>query len=213
MTNHPGTSNHEDRGDGDLADKLARHVARARYADLPEATIEITKKFILDTLGTSLAGTTAPGCEAVTRLICEDGSAPQSLVWLGGKRVPASNAAFVNSMLAHAIEFDDTRDALGICYSQAAGNRQCNIDRAMVKRMQIGFAARAGVQSCDFVDAGITGARGVFDGAVGMAKLYFNGKFDNARTLHDLGKHWLGTDLSIKHGCRGDRAARAVPRG
>jgi len=264
---------------GDLAGELAHHVAHTRYADLPGNVVEITKKFILDTLGTGLAGSSAPGCEVVARLISEEGGRPQSTLWVRGNRLPAANAALVNSMFAHAIEFDDTHDAttvhanasvvpaafataercgpvsgqrvieavavgvdlmcrlglglaestpwtpaavfgyfgaaaasakirqfdarqthdaLGICYSQAAGNRQCNIDRAMVKRMQLGFAARAGVQSCDFVDIGITGARNIFEGTVGMANLYFGGKFDRDRVLEALGERWLGAELSIK---------------
>lgn len=274
----------------DLAYDLAGYVADVRYHDLPLPVVEITKKFILDTLATSLAGSGAPGCEAVGKLIERDGGRTESTLLVYGGRVPASNAALVNSMLAHAIEFDDTHDAttvhanasvfpaafaaaeckgavsgkslieavaigvdvtcrlgmgitgatgwtpaavfgyfgaavacakiaglnreqthdaLGICYSQAAGNRQCNVDRAMVKRMQLGFAARAGVQSCQLVELGITGAKNIFEGTVGMGELYFGGKFEPKRVVDQLGKRFLGAELSIKpypsarptHGC------------
>lgn len=274
----------------DLAYDLADYAARVRYQDLPADVVEITKKFILDTLGTSFAGSSAPGCEAVARLISGDGGRQESTLFVFGNRVPTANAALVNSMLAHAIEFDDThdattvhanasvlpaalavaerrggvggkalieavamgvdltcrlglgldeatgwtpaavfgyfgaamaggrilgfdarqmRDAMGICYSQCAGNRQCNVDRAIVKRMQLGFAARAGVQSCQLVELGITGAENIFEGVVGMGSLYFGGKFRRERVVAGLGRRFLGAELSTKpypsarptHGC------------
>src|SRR3954471_5638985 len=96
----------------DLANDLASHAANARYADLPKQVVDATKKFILDTLGTALAGSNALGCQPVAHYFCEQGGSKQSTVWaFGGHRIPAANAALVNSMLAHAIEFDDTHDA------------------------------------------------------------------------------------------------------
>lgn len=282
--------NKTSRSTTDLAQEIARHVANVQFADLPSYVVDITRKFILDTLGTALAGSSAPGCQEVAQLFAEQGGSAQSTLWSSGARVPAANAALVNSMYAHALEFDDTHDAttvhanasvipaafataelcapvsgkhlieaiaagvditcrlglgleeatgwtpaavfgyfgaaaasarvrkfnaeqthdaMGICYSQAAGNRQCNVDRSKVKRMQLGFAARAGVQACDFVEVGITGARNIFEGSVGMAGLYFGEKFNRDLVLEDLGKRWLGAELSIKpypsarptHGC------------
>lgn len=263
----------------DLAYDLADHVAKVRYRNLPSEVVGITKKFILDTLGTSLAGSGAPGCEAVARVMSADGGAEQSTLLVFGNRLPAASAALVNGTLAHAVEFDDTHDAttvhangctvpaalamaerkggvsgktlieavaigvdvtcrlgqgidgavawtpasvfgcfgaaaaagrimgfdaervhdaMGIAYSQSAGNRQCNVDRALVKRMQLGFPARAGVLSCQLAEAGITGARNIFDGVVGMGNLYFGGKFRREEVVKELGERFLGAELSIK---------------
>lgn len=266
----------------DLAYDLAEHVSAVRYADLPPEVVEVTKKFILDTLGTSLAGSNAPGCAAVKQLVVKDGGREESTLLVFGNRVPAPNAAFVNSMLAHAVEFDDTHDptsvhanctvlpaalamserlgggtgkalieavavgvdltcrlglgreplkeaagwtpaavfgyfgaaaacarllgfsaeqthnAMGICYSQCAGNRQPNTDRATVKRMQVAFAARGALQSCELAEIGITGSKNIFEGAVGITTLYFGGKYSRTRILDGLGKRFLGTELSVK---------------
>jgi len=45
----------------DLAYDLAGNAARVRFDDLPEGTVEITKKFILDTLATTIAGEESEG--------------------------------------------------------------------------------------------------------------------------------------------------------
>ena len=51
----------------DLAYDLVANAAKVNYGDLPEDVVEITKKFILDTLGTIIAGSTAAGCPQVAR--------------------------------------------------------------------------------------------------------------------------------------------------
>jgi 2-methylcitrate dehydratase PrpD len=64
------------------------------------------------------------------------------------------------------------RHALGIAYSQAAGNVQCIRDGALTKRMQLGFAAQAGVSAAYLARAGITGTTNTFDGPYGFLRLY-----------------------------------------
>ena len=38
----------------DLVYDLAAHAAKVKYSDLPEDVVEITKKFILDTIGCAM---------------------------------------------------------------------------------------------------------------------------------------------------------------
>jgi 2-methylcitrate dehydratase PrpD len=96
----------------DVAYELAEHAARVRTEDLPGEVVEITKRFILDTLGTLLAGSSAPGCGEVAGLVREWGGKPEATVLVYGDRVPAHEAAFINAMMAHARDFDDTDDRI-----------------------------------------------------------------------------------------------------
>jgi 2-methylcitrate dehydratase PrpD len=88
--------------------------------------------------------------------------------------------------------------ALGIAYSQAAGNRQCILDGALTKRMQAGQAASAGVFSAILAQTGFTGAHNVFNGRFGFLELYQPNGYDASVLLRDLGAVFCGEALSYK---------------
>ncbi len=88
--------------------------------------------------------------------------------------------------------------ALGIAYSQAAGNRQCILDGALSKRMQAGQAASAGVFSAVLAQTGFTGAHNIFDGRFGFFELYQPNGADPSVLLRDLGTEFRGEALSYK---------------
>ncbi len=94
----------------DLAYDLAGNAAKVEYSDLPKDVVEITKKFILDTLATMTAGSSAPGCKSVVDLAKDWGGKEESAILIYGGKVVAENAALANSMMAHARDFDDTHD-------------------------------------------------------------------------------------------------------
>src|SRR5271169_6488985 len=88
--------------------------------------------------------------------------------------------------------------AFGIAYSHAAGNRQCILDGALIKRMQAGQAASAGVFSAVLAQTGFTGARNIFNGRFGFLELYQPNGYDASVLLRDLGTAFRGEALSYK---------------
>jgi 2-methylcitrate dehydratase PrpD len=88
--------------------------------------------------------------------------------------------------------------ALGIAYSQAAGNRQCILDGALSKRMQAGQAASAGVFSAVLAQTGFTGAHNIFGGRFGFFELYQPNGADPLELLRELGTAFRGEALSYK---------------
>jgi len=274
----------------DLAYDLAGNAAKVKYDDLPKDVVEVTKKFILDILATMIAGSSAPGCKSVVDLIRDWGGKEESTILIYGGKVVSENAALVNSMMAHARDFDDTHDeavlhanvsvlpaalamaerkggvtgkdliaavatgvdlicrlglgiigqpswhfssttgyfaatiatgkilgldedrllhAMGIAYSQCAGNVQCIIDGGLTKRMQPAFAARASVLSSILAQKGITATKNIFEGQYGFFPLYHGGKYDRKKITKNLGTEFEGKNLSVKlypccryaHGC------------
>jgi len=89
-------------------------------------------------------------------------------------------------------------NALGIVYSQTAGNAQCLVDGGLVKRMQPGFSARSAVLSAALGSRGVTGATNIFEGDYGFFNLYERGKVKPERVTENLGEHFAVMDLSIK---------------
>ena len=93
---------------------------------------------------------------------------------------------------------EEIGSALGIVYSQTAGNAQCLVDGGLVKRMQPGFSARSGVLSAALGSRGVTGATNIFEGDYGFFNLYERGKVKPERVTENLGDHFAVMDLSIK---------------
>src|SRR5262249_5316459 len=94
----------------DPAAALASHVNRARFSDLPSATVDATKRDLLDTLGCALGGSGAPGIETLIRLYRGWGGNEQAPLLLVGGGLPAPQAAFIHPAMGHALAYDDTHD-------------------------------------------------------------------------------------------------------
>ena len=89
-------------------------------------------------------------------------------------------------------------NALGIAFSQAAGNRQCIVDGALTKRLQAGQAASSGVLAALLAREGFTGAHNIFLGRFGFFELYQPNGHDPAKLPEDLGGEFRGDQLSFK---------------
>ncbi len=88
--------------------------------------------------------------------------------------------------------------ALGIAYSQAAGNRQAILDAALTKRLQAGQAASSAVLAALLAERGFTGAQEVFAGGHGFYPMYQPEGTDLARLTAGLGVTWQHERLSFK---------------
>jgi 2-methylcitrate dehydratase PrpD len=108
------------------------------------------------------------------------------------------SAAAASKVLA--IDEGAVVNAFGITYSQAAGNLQVNIDdeHALTKRLQIGFATKAGVVSALLAQKGLTGAQNSLEGRFGLFNLYQRGAYDRSALLDGLGERFEIENLSFK---------------
>jgi 2-methylcitrate dehydratase PrpD len=263
----------------DLIHSLVDHAMKADFASLPESVVEKTKLFILDSLGVAMAGSQAPGVAQVAALMSESGGRPESTVYYFGHALPVMDAALVNSMMIHALDFDDVNEeavvhpscvqvpvafavaeqlprvhgrdliaaialgtdlscrlglglssgsgfvrsgtcgmfgavvnaaklrrcakaemihALGIAFSQTAGNMQAVVDGALVKRMQPGFMARNGIFSVLLAERGITGPANTMEGKFGFLELYRRGEVHREKITQGLGERYEGDNVSVK---------------
>ena len=88
-------------------EKLVDYILRAKFEDLPTEIVDIVKNMVLAILGTTIAGATAEGCEVLVNQSKEWGGKEEATILLYGGKVPACNAALVNSVMARALDFDD----------------------------------------------------------------------------------------------------------
>ena len=100
----------------DITSRLSRFIADLRYEQLPEAVVEQVKLFIADYYAACFAGYRInTGLNApVLELMLEMGGSEESTVLFSDKKLPASNAAFINAAYAHGADMDDgNRKAAG----------------------------------------------------------------------------------------------------
>ncbi len=259
--------------------QLSRYLADTRFEDLPHEVVQYCKQMIIDSLGVSIPGSLAPGCNAVADLAGQWGGGQGATIMVSGHKTTPPLAALANSTMMHALDFDDTLDAsalhtfvnilpaalaaaetqdkvtgpelitsivlgvdiicrlslavsrplswirtatcggfgaaaavgkllkldaeqmanaLGIVYSQTAGNAQGLVEGRLVKRLQPGFAAQAGVTSAFLAQKGITGSQAFLTGEYGFYPLYERGEYDPEPVTRALGDHYTILDLSIK---------------
>lgn len=97
-----------------LTDELIDFLIETDFENLPKDVVEGTKKLLIDTVGVALAGSVSTGIEPTINLFRQWGGKTESTVWVFGDRLPSVHTAFVNSMMAHALDFDDTHEKVAI---------------------------------------------------------------------------------------------------
>jgi 2-methylcitrate dehydratase PrpD len=94
---------------------------------------------------------------------------------------------------------DEMRHALGLAYSQAAGNAQTIYDGTLATRLQQGFSARAGLLSTILATKGVTGARDFLEGRAGFYPVYYRGMdYDLSRLLDGIGDRYALLNVATK---------------
>lgn len=110
------------------------------------------------------------------------------------------------------LDEDTTVNALGIAYSQVAGNHQVTRDAALTKRMQPGFAAMSALIAVQLAQTGIRAVQNVFEGIDGFFRVYLHNRYDPAQLRAGLGQKFEFIELSYKPYpcCRFNHAAIAA---
>lgn len=86
---------------------FVKNFTQTRYEDIPGPAVEAAKKEVLDSLATSLGGSSQAGVGELVAMVKEWGGKEQSTVIAYGIKCPAPNAAQVNATMMHALDYDD----------------------------------------------------------------------------------------------------------
>lgn len=87
---------------------LAEHMLRTRFDDLPAFALDTTRAQLLDMTGVALAGRHESGVRELRELATTIGGKGEAVAWGGGMRLPSHDAARINAVMVHALEYDDT---------------------------------------------------------------------------------------------------------
>ena len=93
--------------DMDVEETLVDYILNTHFDDLPEQAIEIGKVLVLTVLGTAIAGAKSEGCKEIVDQVKFWGGRKEATILSYGGQVPAHNAAFINSIMARALDYCD----------------------------------------------------------------------------------------------------------
>lgn len=91
-----------------LAERLGAFAAEAAHDELPVAVRDSIGMRVLDILGICVAASPMPTSRAAVGYAADQGGRADATAIGGRGRVPATSAAFVNGVLAHSLDYDDT---------------------------------------------------------------------------------------------------------
>ena len=147
------------------------------------------------------AATSSPRVAAGLETICRLGVATRiGIIESGWMYTPLFGHFAATVAAGRVLGLDVTQmvNALGIVYSQVAGNHQVTRDGALTKRMQPGFAAQAALVSVQLAQRGVRGAQATFEGVDGFLRVYLRDRCDRDVLRKGLGEHYEFTELSYK---------------
>jgi 2-methylcitrate dehydratase PrpD len=132
-----------------FAHDLAARVVATRFADLPADTVHWTTVSLADTLGVAIAGSIEPDVRLLER-VATDGAVGPCLLFGSARRVPALDAALVNGMAAHVLDFDASNPVFAghatmhLCAVAFAAGEMHDVDGASLVAAYIaGFEAQS----------------------------------------------------------------------
>src|SRR5688572_2228338 len=176
--------------------KLAQHVARSRYEDLPPEVVHAFKRALLDHVTCSLAGSSMPVSRALLSYYQETDASRAATVIGAEARLSAPNAALVNGANTHGLDFDDgtthgsAHPSGAIFPAVLAAAEQHGADaRAVILAAALGYDVMVRIAAAMHPVTAKRGFHntplaGVFGAAAAVASLL---KLDAGRTNHALG--------------------------
>ena len=176
----------------DFDDTLDASALHTFVSVLPAALA--TAEFVGGVDGKTLIAALVSGVDLICRLSL---GILRPLSWIRTATCGSFGAAAAAAKIL-GLDRDGLTNSLGVAYSQTSGNAQGLVEGRLVKRMQPGFAARAGVTAAFLAKAGITGSHHFLQGQHGFYPLYEQGEYDPGPVVDGLGEHYTLLDLSLK---------------
>lgn len=169
----------------DFCNVLSSFISELQYDDIPQSTVENTRKFLLDYICAALAGKKVNRTfnRAIEDYIYSQCGTEESSSLFGTKKLPCGKAAFINACYAHGADMDDgNRKAMGHVGAHvfstvlAIGEKLKSDEKDMIVAINVGYevycrmaaAAQPGLVHRGFHS---TGTAGVIACAAASAKL------------------------------------------
>ena len=94
----------------DTIQRFVQFVCKTKYDDIPADAIAAAKMLLTDIIATTVCGTTSDGTREAVSLLMDWGGKEESTVLVYDKKLPVYHAAFLNSLLSHARDYDEVQE-------------------------------------------------------------------------------------------------------
>jgi 2-methylcitrate dehydratase PrpD len=95
-----------------IAGELAKRIVSLKYEDLPAEAVRWAKISFVDTIGCAFAGIDEAGPQITRKVLTGGNSAGPSLIWGTTQYASALDAAAINGIAAHALDYDDCNNSI-----------------------------------------------------------------------------------------------------
>lgn len=196
--------------------KLAAFVAGTQYEDIPLREREIVIRQMTALFGALIAGNASGGCLETAQLAREVGGREEATILVHGGKVPAQQAAFVNSVMGRALDICDhiapgvhigsSVIPAALAAAELAGG--CS-GRDLICAIAVGTetALRLNLEDLDFDGFDPTGVCSVFASAAAAAKLL---RLNELQTHHTLALAFNRCGGSFQSNIDGSLAVRVI---
>ena len=91
----------------EIEKKVIDYIHSTTFDEIPEEPLKIIKNMVLDVLGTTVAGAEEAGIEALREFYKGLEGKKEATILIHGGKVPAHDAAFMNSVMARALDYEN----------------------------------------------------------------------------------------------------------
>lgn len=95
-----------------LTQRLAEFVIDTRASDVPSDVMDASRDALIDTVGVALVGSLDEVSEIALAYVSGLGARREATVWGSHVATSIAEAAFVNGVFAHALDFDDVQSSV-----------------------------------------------------------------------------------------------------
>ncbi|MEE9428640.1 MAG: MmgE/PrpD family protein [Paracoccaceae bacterium] len=147
----------------------------SRQKQLPDSALEMMRLSLLDWSACALAGSNEPVTKIVQNLVLSEGGSPQALCVGATMRAPLRNAALINGVTSHALDYDDTHFA-HIGHPSVA-----------VVPTALAVAEHVGSSGADFLKAALIGIEASIRVGIWLGRSHYQAGFHQTATAGTFG--------------------------
>ncbi len=193
---------------------LARYVVDAKYDDIPGDVRHEAKRALLNWLGCAIGTAHHETVECALTALAPFAGAPQAAVLGRSERLDILNAAFLNGVSSHVLDFDDTHEKAippsAPVYPALLALGEWQFGAGKGTRSLVVLALGTGVGGGIILDGRLHRGHGGFGGELGHVPINFDGRPCICGGRGCLKAYVSGTDIALVGTERLERAVTAA---